>query len=82
MSNAKPRSSTRTRPSHLKTRRNQPLFPDRVLVPVAEMLAQLAQLAHALSDVVEDQRWIEAASALDDAVVCVRAPLVGGKESA
>lgn len=59
-------------PKFLRTRRrNQPLFPHRTLAPVADMLDAFAELADAVGlDV--DERWSDAAAALEAAAVWVR----------
>jgi hypothetical protein len=62
------------RSPHLKTHRNQPLFPHRVLQPVAALLQQLAELTDAIAREVEDARWGEATSALERAARCLELP--------
>lgn len=61
-----------SRPPFLRTRRNQPLNPNRLLQPIADALQQFAELAQAVSDVVDDARWPEAAEAFERAAGCLK----------
>jgi hypothetical protein len=61
-----------SRPPFLKTRRNQPLNPSKLMQPIADALQQFAEYAHAIADVVDDARWPEAAAAFERAAECLR----------
>ena len=67
---AKPHARAARSP-HLKNHRNQPLFPERVLQPVAALLRQLAELTEAIGREVADERWSEATEALERSARCL-----------
>jgi hypothetical protein len=62
------------RSPHLKNHRNQPLFPRRVLQPVAALLRQLAELTEAIGREVDDAQWGEASGAFERAARCLDVP--------
>ena len=62
---------------YLRGNRNRPLLPHRQLAPMRELLQSMAEMAHVASDQLGgDDRWRDAAEALDAAADALKRVLV------